>query len=59
MALTREAHIDYLNKADKDTLEDSIGFFRYEHLRMGGAYWTISALSALSQLNDERKEEII
>lgn len=55
MALTREAHIEYLNKADKGTLEDSIGFFRYEHLRMGGAYWTISALAALNQLNEERK----
>ena len=59
MALDRERLRTYLLNLDRDILEDSIGFYTSEHLRMGGAYWTIGSLSALQRLDDSRKEEIV
>jgi geranylgeranyl transferase type-2 subunit beta len=54
-----DKHTSYLLNLDRDILEDSIGYYTSEHLKMGGAYWTIGSLACLDRLDEERKEEIV
>lgn len=52
-------HTTYLLNLDRDILEDSIGYYTSEHLKMGGAYWTLGSLAAMNRLDDARKDEIV
>merc|ERR1719162_2854197 len=56
-ALHKDAHKHYLEHLDdkKDTLE----YMMSEHLRMGGVYWGVSALSLFKTLETSRRDEII
>ncbi len=43
----RSQHIAYLLKLDKSKDLDEIGLYLTEHLKMGGAYWCLTALSTM------------
>ncbi|CAK9059133.1 unnamed protein product [Durusdinium trenchii] len=54
----REKHNHYLRHLDDD--KESLEYMMTEHLRMGGVYWAVSAMSLLRQLDDEqRRDDII
>lgn len=54
-----EKHRAYLLNLDREILEDSLGYYTSEHLKMGGAYWTIGSLATIQKLDNDRKEEIL
>ena len=55
----KDKHLNYLEKLDDTTSKWAIGFFHSENLKLPGAYWCISAISTLGNLNNDRKEEMI
>mmetsp|Transcript_40218 Transcript_40218/g.87920 ORF Transcript_40218/g.87920 Transcript_40218/m.87920 type:complete len:323 (+) Transcript_40218:48-1016(+) len=58
MSLVAEKHEGYLRNLDKD--RESLEKMMTEHLRMGGAYWGVSALALLQKADEEQhREEII
>ena len=59
MPFTPELHVQMLNRQDKNTDPNCIGYFTNEHLKMSGAYWCIGSLKLLGKLTDERRAEMI
>lgn len=43
----RKQHETYLISLEKSKDLDSIGYYLTEHLRIGGAYWSLNALACL------------
>ena len=44
----RNQHEIYLLNLENSKDLDSIGYFLTEHIRVGGAYWSLTALSCLN-----------
>mmetsp|Transcript_57545 Transcript_57545/g.65650 ORF Transcript_57545/g.65650 Transcript_57545/m.65650 type:complete len:335 (+) Transcript_57545:59-1063(+) len=53
-----DKHEKFFQLADKIEELDPMAYLSNEHLRVPGAYWTITALDVLNCLNDSRKQEI-
>ena len=56
----RSQHIAYLLKLDKSKDLDEIGLYLTEHLKMGGAYWCLAALSTMGvDIPPEKQQQIL
>ena len=45
--LVSQKHLDYLWSLEKSKDLDALGYYLTEHLRVGGAYWSLTALKCM------------
>jgi len=56
----RKKHENYLFSLEKSKDLDSIGYYLTEHLRIGGAYWSLTALACLGvEIENEKKDSLV